>query len=283
VINRGVQSGNDNGTVTGGGALDVAKPLSAQLNTARIRDYWMDGKHNTKIDRELGDRIVACAPHLPYVVRTHRAFLRRVVRQLTAAGVRQFLDLGSGLPTAGNVHEIAQAIAPDSRVVYVDIDSAIVDEGRALLAGNDNVRVVLADARQPDQVLDAPERRDLLDLDEPVAVLIVDLLHHISDSDGPAALVAAYAEAVCSGSYLALSHFTEDELLLTGLGTFGQLFGAPPSVTFRDPGQVADLVAGLELVDPGVVPLPLWRPDSDRSEHRNPEQFRVYAALACKP
>ncbi|MGH3624775.1 MAG: SAM-dependent methyltransferase [Sciscionella sp.] len=255
----------------------------AELNTARIRDYWLDGTHNTEADREFADDIVVCAPHLPYVVRTHREFLRRTVGYLVAAGVRQFLDLGSGLPTAGNVHEAAQGIDADCRVVYVDIDPAIVDEGRTLLVGNDNTCFVCADVRRPEQVLDAPELRGLLDLDEPVGVLMIDLLHHIPDSDNPAALVAAYTEAVCSDSYLALSQFGEDERLLTGLTVFSQMFDAPPSVTLRDPEQVAGFVTGLDLVEPGIVPIPLWRPEPEHGTDRNPEMYQVYAAVARTP
>lgn len=255
----------------------------AKLNTARIRDYWLNGSHNTEIDREFADYIILCAPHLPYVVRTQRAFLRRVVRHLVVAGVRQFLDLGSGLPTAGNVHEVAQGVDANCRVVYVDIDPAIVDEGRALLAGNDNTCFVCADVRRPEQVLDAPELRGLLNLDEPVVVLLIDLLHHIPDSDNPTTFVAAYIEAMSSGSYLALTQFGEDERLVTARTVFRQMFGVPPSLALRDRERVTDFVTGLDLVEPGIVPIPLWRPGPEHHTDRNPELYQVFAAVARKP
>jgi hypothetical protein len=252
-------------------------------NIARIRDYWLGGSHYSEEDCELANRIVVCAPHIPYLVRAQRALLQRLVRHAYAQGVRQFLDLGSGVPTSRHVHEIAQDIDPECRVVYVDIDPGIASLGDRLLKGNDNVAFLQADIRQPEQVLDAPETRKLLDLDQPVAVLMIDTLMHFPDAENPSALVAAYVEATCSGSYLAISHFSESDELRTAFGLFDRMFGAPPAVTLRSREWLADFFAGLDLVDPGVVPVPLWRPSTDDEFPRNPELAEVVVGLGRKP
>jgi len=255
-----------------------------RASTARIRDYWLGGSHHTEADRVLANQILVCAPHLPYGVRLQRAFLRRVVRHLVAAGVRQFLDLGSGAPTAGNVHEVARELAPESRVVYIDVDPVVVAEGRALLAGNDAVGYACADLRRPDEVLGSEEVRALLCLTEPVAVLLVDVLHFVPDADDPAELGGAYMDALCPGSYLAISHMTEDQGILAAMAMFSRMYGAPlPAMEFRGPDRIAKFCVGLDVIDPGIVSLPLWRPDgADPVADRNPEQFCGYGALAHK-
>jgi hypothetical protein len=159
-----------------------------------------------------------------------------------------------------------------------------VHQGRILLTGNHNTCMVHADVRHPDQVLDAAELRELLELDKPIAVLLIDLLHHIPDTDNPSALLAAYTTAVCSGSYLALTQLGEDEQLRTGFTTFSQMFGTPaPTLAFRDPEWITHSLSGLDLIKPGVVPVPLWRPNPEHDNDRNPEMYRAYAALAHKP
>jgi hypothetical protein len=255
-----------------------------QPSTARIRDYWLGGSHHTAADRTLADQILVCAPHLPYGVRIHRAFLRRAVKYLVGTGVRQFLDLGSGAPTAENVHEVAHALAPESRVTYVDIDPVVVAEGRELLADEDNVTYVRADLRRPDDVLGSDEVRALLRRSEPIAVLLVDVLHFVPDCDDPDGLIATYMQALAPGSYVAISHMTEDAGILAAMTMFSRMYGAPlPPLEFRGADRVAKFCNGLELVDPGVVSLPLWKPaEDDPAADRNPEQFRGYAALARK-
>jgi hypothetical protein len=250
---------------------------------ARIRDYWLEGAHHTDIDRRFADQIAVCAPHLPYLVRTQRALIRRLVGYAIEHGVRQFLDLGSGVPAGGNVHEIAQEIDPACRVVYVDLDPTIAREGGNLLAGNTNAAYLHADIRDPARILQARMLQTLLDLGEPVAVFMIETLLHIPDSDDPAGLVAAYTEPLCSGSYLAISHFSPSEELTTGLGMFDRMFGAPPPVTLRGPDQLRDLFAGLELVPPGIVAVPLWHPASDDDIARNPERAKVHVGLGRKP
>lgn len=249
---------------------------------ARIRDHWLDGSHHTDADRIFADHILVCAPHLPYLVRSQRTMLSRVVRHLVALGVRQFLDLGSGVPTTNHVHEVAQAADPECRVVYVDIESGVADEGRTLLADNPRAAYLCEDISDPQQVLGAAEVRELIDFDQPVAILMIETLLHIPDAANPAAVVRGYVDAMSSGSYLALAHFGEDAQLNAGLNMFSELYGAPPAVTLRDPVKLEDFFDGVDLVEPGVVPVTLWHPDPD-DVGLNPEAARIYVGVGQKP
>jgi hypothetical protein len=265
--------------VDAAGDHGVGKP-----RIARVRDSWLGGEHHDEADQAFANYIAMCAPHLPYLVRAQRDLLGRMVRYLAGQGVRQFLDLGSGLPTVRHVHEVAQDLAPASRVVYVDTDPGVVEDGRELLAGNELVALVDADIREPRQVLDAPEARRLLDLSEPLAVLIIDMLQHIPDAENPAGMLAAYRDLTCSGSYLGLSHFGPDEQLSAGFGLFDQMhLGQRPEVSLRDKDAVAVLFSGFEMVEPGIVPIKLWRPDPDDDLGRNPEKVPMYVGLGRKP
>ena len=253
----------------------------AAPNTARVRDYWLGGDHNSAADRELADEFLVCAPHLPYLCRIQREFLRRAVRDLVDAGIRQFLDLGSGLPTVGNVHEVAQALAPDAKVVYVDVDPVVAEESRSLLAGTAGAEFLQGDLRNPERVLAASK---LLDFDQPVAVMMLDVLHFVRDADDPACIVAGYVDALAPGSHLVLTHTSKDEGLLAAIRMFGSLYAAPlPEFTFREADRIAEFHRGLAVLEPGLVPIPLWRPDPDLDEHRYPENFQAYAVVARKP
>lgn len=253
----------------------------AEPNTARVRDYWLGGDHHSAADRELADEFLVCAPHLPYLCRIQREFLRRAVRDLVDAGIRQFLDLGSGLPTVGNVHEIAQALAPESKVVYLDVDPVVAEEGRGLLAETAGAEFLQGDLRDPEHVLAAAK---LLDLDQPVAVLMLDVLHFVRDADDPAGIIARYVDALAPGSHVALTHTSKDEGLLAAIRLFSTLYAAPlPEFTFREPDRIAGFHRGLTVLEPGLVPIPLWRPDPDLDEHRHPENFQGYAVVARKP
>jgi SAM-dependent methyltransferase len=231
-----------------------------QPSQARIYDYLLGGSHNFAVDRAAAQALISMVPEVPLIARANRAFLRRAVQFLVAAGVRQFLDIGSGLPAADNVHEVARQVAPDARVVYVDIDPVAVAEGRQILAGDERAAVVRADARQPKEILDHPAVGELLDLDRPVGLVLASLLHFIPDSDDPQAVVATLRDAVGPGSYLAVSHVT----------AVGQP-RLPPTVASvdragvfaipRPPAAVAGFFAGFELVAPGLVPVERWRPD----------------------
>jgi hypothetical protein len=218
------------------------------------------------------------------MVRAQRTLLGRIVRYLVEQGVRQFLDLGSGLPSMGHVHEVALATDPPSRVIYVDNDPGIAADGRLLLAGIDRATMLEMDLRDPISVLDAAETRRLFDLTEPVAVLAIATLQHIPDSDHPVDLIAAYLDAMPSGSYFALSHYGPDNQLLAGYDMFDQMnLGKRPDVSLRDKASLVSFFTGLELIEPGIVPVVLWRPDPDDDPGRNSEHLPIYIGLGRKP
>ncbi len=240
-------------------------------NPARIYDYFLGGKDNFPADREVAEQVVAIAPVARDIVEDNRAFLRRAVRLLAGeAGIRQFIDLGSGLPTQGNVHEIAQAAAPDARVVYVDNDAMVVTHSRALLAG-DNTAAIEADLRDPDSVMRHPEVRELIDFDQPIALLLMAILHFVPDEEDPYGIVARFRDALPAGSYLALSHGTRDipartDMSPEAMAEMGtkverlyQLTTA--SLVTRTRAQVERFFDGFDLLDPGLVEIQLWRPD----------------------
>jgi hypothetical protein len=259
----------------------VADDWTTKLNTgvpnpARIYDYFLGGKDNFPADRDVAEQVVAIAPVARDVVEDNRAFLRRAVRLLAGeAGIRQFIDLGSGLPTQGNVHEIARAIAPDARVVYVDNDPMVVTHSRALLAG-DNTAAIQADLREPDLILGHPEVRELIDFDQPIALLLMAILHFLPDDEDPLGIVARFRDALPAGSYLAISHGTRDiperrDLSPAAMADMGakverlyQLTTA--SLVTRTRAQVERFFAGFDLLDPGVVEIQLWRPDGEGSK-----------------
>lgn len=245
-------------------------------NTARVRDYWLGGTHNTEVDQALADHFVSAAPNLPYMVRTHRAFLRRVVRRLVNAGVRQFLDLGSGLPTAGNVHEIA----PDARVAYVEVDPAVAMESKEILAGNQSVEYLCKDLTDAHGVLNSIS---VLDMSEPVAVLLVDVLHFVPDTAEPTKLIATYLDACAPGSHLAISHTCRDPFLVSAPMLFSSMYSDPvPPMTFRYRDQVESFFDGLEVLSPGIVPIPTWDPDPNEDNDLNPDKFEGVAGVARK-
>ena len=258
----------------------MAEDWTTRINTsvpnpARIYDYLLGGKDNYPADREVADQVVAIAPVTLEVVRDNRAFLRRAVGFLAReAGIRQFIDLGSGLPTHGNVHEIAQSIAPDARVVYVDNDPMVVTHSRALLAG-DNTVAIQADLRDPDAILGDPEVRKLIDFERPIALLLLAILHFIPDDQDPAGIVARFRDALPPGSYLAISHGTRDiperhdmtPAQMADMGTkVERLYQLPTAaIVTRTGAQIARFFDGLDLVDPGLVEIQRWRPDDQSS------------------
>jgi hypothetical protein len=255
-----------------------------QWTTAGVRDCWLGGSNHTAVEHDLADRIPIGTPQLPYIVRIYRALLGRVVRYSIGVGVRQFLDLGSGLPTQGNVHEIAQAIDTECRVVYVDNSAQVAVRGQALLTGNQRAVMICADLRQPDHVLYAGTETGLLDLSTPLMVLLIDILHHIPDVDKPADFIGAYIDALPRGSYMAIAHTSDDEVdLATGFVMFRQLYHPlVPSLTFRDPMQITDLLKGLNIVEPGIVPIPLWRPGPGDDLGSVPERFPAWCGIGQK-
>lgn len=253
-----------------------------EAGVARIRDYWLGGRHHSERDCVAADRILVCAPQLPYLIRQTRMMQQRMVRYLIRHGVRQFLDFDSGVPTMGHVHEVALPLLSDARVVYVDDDLSVVRAGQNLLEGNDHTAYLHADARCAEHVLGHPEVRRLIDLREPVAVMMVDTLPHVPVEDDPASLITPYTEAVCLGSYLGLSRFSQTQHLLDGIALFTQMYGETLSISLREPEQFADWFTGLDIVEPGIVPIPLWHPEPGDDIPVNPERIRVYVGVGRK-
>ncbi|BCJ36556.1 hypothetical protein Athai_40590 [Actinocatenispora thailandica] len=245
-------------------------------NAARMYDYFLGGAHNFDPDRQLADTLLSIAPEIRDIARANRAFLQRAVRWLAAAGVDQFLDLGSGIPTAGNVHEIVQRLDPDSRVVYVDTEPVAVAHSKLLLADQPNVEVLQADLLDPDAVLGAPEVTALLDFDRPVAILLVSVLHFFADEQRPGALVADYLSRTAPGSYLAVTHVTPNEhseqVRSLYQHTTDRLYP-------RSKAEIAALLDGFPLVPPGLVRLGDWHPDTIADTAAS-ERAASYAAIA---
>jgi hypothetical protein len=246
-------------------------------------DYYLGGAHNFEIDREAARRAIAAMPATVAGARTNRAFLRRAVRFLVGAGVRQFIDLGSGIPTAGNVHEVAQQLAPDSTIVYVDFDMVAVTHGKLMLAANKRVGFLRADLREVDTVLGAREVHDLIDFTEPVALLTVAVLHFVPDADGLPAMMARYRGALPSGSYLAVSHMSMTGQPREFLERFKAVYDKTANpVRLRSRREIEALFGEFELVEPGVVTLPMWRPDGTTCFAEGPERFPGFAGVARK-
>jgi S-adenosyl methyltransferase len=231
-------------------------------NVARMYDYMLGGYHNFTVDRENADRLEAVAPGATAILRANRAFVGRSVRWLVAAGIRQFLDIGSGIPTLGNVHEIAQAEAPDARVMYVDIDPIAVAHGKAILADNPLADTLRADLTKPLEIVSDPDVLGLLDFTRPVAVLLNAVLHFVSDADDPAGILDQLRSALVGGSYLTITHGTAlDDWSDQQQGAGKLLDRTPTAMHLRRPDEVAALLSGMDLIEPGIVTVDEWRPD----------------------
>jgi O-methyltransferase involved in polyketide biosynthesis len=235
--------------------VDLSRP-----SVARVYDYYLGGSHNFSVDRDFAQQVLQAMPNVPQLARVNRAFLRRVVRDLCNEGIEQFVDLGSGIPTVGNVHEVAQDINPQARVVYVDWDPVAVTHGQAILADNDRTAVIGADLRDPESVFDDPRLRQLIDPSKPTAVLLIAVLHFVPDEQKPIELIARIAGCVAPGSYVAISHASPVGTMEMGKAAELYKQTASPVVT-RTQDEIAALFGALTLVDPGVVRTPLWRPD----------------------
>jgi SAM-dependent methyltransferase len=256
--------------------IDISTP-----SVARSYDYLLGGSHNFAVDRDYSRRILAAMPDVRLTAQANRAFMHRAVRFMVDTGIHQFLDIGSGIPTVGNVHEIAQTAAPQTRVVYVDVEPVAVAHSEQILAGNDGATVIQEDLRHPDAILDHPQAKALLDFDQPVGLLLVAILHAIPDQDDPAALVARLHQALCPGSYVAISHFTADSLP-TEVDEVQRLTDRTTTpVTTRSRVRVERFFAGLELVEPGLVWASQWRPDHPQ-DLDGPERASLYVGVGRK-
>jgi hypothetical protein len=253
-------------------------------NAARVYDYWLDGSHNFAVDRIMGDKVQQTMPDIRDAVRIHRSFLRRVVLFMVESGIHQFLDIGSGIPTVGNVHEIAQRANPECRIVYVDKEPVAVAHSELLLEGNDRAAAFQANLRDVEDILDHPETKRLLDFDQPIGLLMLLLLHYIPDPLDPVGIMARYRDRLAPGSYLALSHGTADGNT-AGLTETVQLYeNTQDSLFLRSHDEVLRLFAGFELVEPGLVGCAHWRPAGPGDISDSAEMNRLpYGGVGRKP
>ncbi|MEV7726338.1 SAM-dependent methyltransferase [Streptomyces sp. NPDC087917] len=266
--------------------IDISVP-----SVSRIYDYYLGGSHNFEVDRQAARRAMEFIPGLPKIMQANRAFMRRAVRHAVDEGVTQFLDIGSGIPTFGNVHEVAHAASPEARVVYVDHDPVAVAHSQAVLAGNDRAGVVAADLRKPQDILAAPEVARLLDLKRPVALLLVAVLHFLEDTDEPYAAVATLREALAPGSMLILTHASYEGIPVTAEvagGTVGVYRDIRNPLVMRGHEQVTRFFDGFELLEPGLVSMPDWRPDrggplADGEAPEDPYAFSGFGGVGRKP
>jgi hypothetical protein len=261
--------------------IDTSKP-----HPARMYDYFLGGKNHFAADRETAAMALRGSPNPRTIVRENRAFLGRAVRYLAAeAGIRQFLDIGTGLPTTNNVHEVAQAVAPSSRVVYVDNDPLVLAHARALLISSPEGRTgyIHADLRDPSAILADPVTRDVLDFSQPIALMLVAILHFIQDGDKPAEIIAALLDALPPGSYLVASHGTAEHNPAEAAAMLHAYREGGIPMQLRDSDDFARLAfSGLELVPPGMVLVSEWRPEGT-GPRPTPAEVNGYGGVARKP
>lgn len=252
-------------------------------SAARVWDYFLGGSHNFASDRAVGDAAIAMKPDMPELARQVRMFLYRAVRTMVNAGIDQFLDIGAGIPTVGNVHEIARALNPRVRVAYVDHDPVAVIHASNILAGDPNVLALEGDLRGTAEILTNARVRRLLDFDQPVGVLLVGVLHFIADTDDPARILATLRDGLAPGSMVAIQHASHDQQPADTIAML-QMWNerSPEPMTWRTREQITDLVAGFTVLEPGVVYPPVWRPDPDDPPVADPQRFASYALLARK-
>ncbi|RZT86897.1 S-adenosyl methyltransferase [Pseudonocardia sediminis] len=258
--------------------VDMARP-----SVARVYDYYLGGSHNFDSDRRFAGRVLEVLPEMAAIAQQNRAFLRRAVRHLCEQGIDQFLDLGSGIPTAGNVHEIAAGVSPGARVLYVDHDPVAVMHSRALLDDVEGAEVMAGDLTDPRGVLGSPAVAEHLDLSKPVAVLLVSVLHFVDDDRRPAEVVSTYMGATAPGSHLVLSHasIAGNDGAADAEAVYNQQ-RSPNPMRMRSQDEVTALFGDLTLVDPGVVRIPSWRPDSPAGPGAAAESYPGLAGVAYR-
>jgi len=264
--------------------IDTTKP-----SVARVYDYMIGGKDNFAIDRIVAERSLEFVPDAQEAGRACRAFLGRAVRWIAGeAGIRQFLDIGSGLPTRNNVHQVAQSVDPQARVVYVDNDPMVLAHGRALLADDVTTTVIQADIREPHEILQHPVVREYLDFTQPVGLLLLSILHHINDDEDPGRIAEILLDALPSGSYVAINHFWDpaDEhphisaRVHEAERVFNETLGTG---RWRTRDEIEAYLGDLELVEPGLVPLAEWHPVPGEMIHQEHSYYTMLCGVARKP
>jgi hypothetical protein len=259
--------------------IDIAVP-----SVSRMCDFYLGGSHNFEADRRAARRVLSFVPGLPKSVQAGRAFLRRAVRHAVAEGITGFLDIGSGIPSFGGVHEIARGADPSCRIVHVDHDPVAVAHGRTAFAGDPGAAFIAADLRRPRQLLDSPEVGELLHRKRPVALLLVSVLHFVEDADDPYGAVGELGEALPPGSLLVVNHASYDGLPVPReqtAGAVGVYRDIRSPLTMRSHEQIARFFEGYEMVEPGLVSPPNWRPDTP-AEQEDPFAYSGYAGVGRK-
>jgi hypothetical protein len=255
--------------------VDTGRP-----SAARLYDYLLGGGHNFAADRALAEKFLRAQPNGRTIARLNRAFLRRAVLLMMDRGIRQFLDLGSGIPTVGNVHEIAQKADAEARVVYVDFEDVAVAHSELILEGDPRATIIQEDMTRPEAVLRSARDSGLIDFSEPVGILTAGVFHFVPPEADPNAIVAAYRDAVPAGSYLAVSQFTQDLQPEEMAGIVEVMKKSQNPMFPRTKSEIEELFRGFELVEPGIVPTPLWRPEGTNTD--NPDKAGIYAAVGRK-
>ena len=255
-----------------------------RANVARVYDYWLGGSHNFLADQDVARAIAAVEPGVRVFAQANRAFLGRAVRFLAESGIRQFLDIGSGIPTEGNVHEVAQQAAPGSRVVYADIDPVAIAHSRAILAGNQDAAIINGDLREPEKILANDATQRLIDLSQPAGLLLMCVLHFIADAEDPWRIVARLRDALAPGSYLVIGHGT-DEGNPVVVQAAKKMYNRSVSTQMhlRSHAEILRFFDGFDLVDPGLVYVPLWRPDSPADVPSDPGKYWCLVGVGRKP
>jgi hypothetical protein len=260
--------------------IDVTVP-----SVARMYDYYLGGKDNFKVDREASDQLALAAPGTKALAINNRRYMQRAVRVLAEQyGITQFMDHGSGLPTQDNVHQIAQSVNPDARVVYIDNDPIVLAHGRALLADNAATTVITADMRDTDAVMADADVVKLIDFDQPVAALFVSVLHCIPDTDDPAGLVRRVMDRLAPGSFVVISHLVaEDDAVRLRLSDFMLTATQGNWGRVRTAADVTGYFGDLELLDPGLVEISTWRPDGTEGPVQETTEWIEFGGVARKP
>lgn len=257
-------------------SIDISVP-----SVSRMYDFYLGGSHNFEVDRQSARKAMEYMPGLPKIMQANRAFMRRAVHFAAGEGITQFLDIGSGIPTFGNVHEVAQQACPGAHVVYVDNDPVAVAHSQAVLQGNPGADILAADLRKPQEILSSPQAENLIDLNRPVALLLVAILHFVEDRDDPYSAVAELSAALAPGSLLVLTHASYEGIPLPQERAEGAVdvykdIRNPLIMRTRD--EIARFFEGYDMVEPGLVPMPEWRPDT-APEDEDPYSFAGFAGV----
>jgi hypothetical protein len=261
------------GTADAASRIDTSKP-----HPARIYDYLLGGKQNFAADRDVAEQVTENMPVIPRLARANRAFLGRAVRYTAQQGVKQFLDIGAGLPASGNTHEVAQSVHPDASVVYVDNDPLVTVHGRALLADEARTRVFEADLRDPKAILAHPDVTALIDFEQPVALLLVAVLHFFPDEADPEGVIATLTGQLAPGSHLVISHAGSDLIPADSEGM--EAYQSASEGALRDRAQITGFFEGFDLVEPGLVRVPEWRPTEELPT--DIDQYWMYGGVGRK-